>query len=112
MNISITGRHVEVTEAIKKHAEEKIARIKKYMHDVIDVHIILSVEKFRHKAEITVQGDGMRLHGENVTEDMYAAIDTVTSKIEAQARRHKEKLKTARVKGKDTTKGEEWPKQP
>ncbi|MBU2590933.1 MAG: ribosome-associated translation inhibitor RaiA [Nitrospinota bacterium] len=109
MNISITGRHVEVTEAIKQHAEDKVKRIKKYMHDVIDVHIILSVEKFRHKAEITVQGDGLTLHGEDVTDDMYASIDSVTSKVETQARKHKEKLKTARVKDKDTTNGEEQP---
>lgn len=107
MNIAITGRNIDITEAIKNRAEERVKRIKKYMHDVIDVHIILSVEKFRHKAEITVQGDGLKLHGENVTEDMYAAIDTVASKIEAQARKHKEKMKTARVKEKDSINSEE-----
>lgn len=107
MNIAITGRNIDITEAIKTHAEEKVARIEKYMHDIIDVHIILSVEKFRHKAEITVQGDGLNLHAEDVTEDMYAAIDSVTSKAEAQARKHKEKLKTARVKDKDMINSEE-----
>ena len=98
MQISITGRNIEVTEPLRNYSEEKVRRVKKYIHSLINVHIILTVEKFRQKAEITISADGIKIHGTEETEDMYSSIDKVMDKIEAQARKYKEKLQTSKNK--------------
>lgn len=91
MNITITGRHVEVTPALKKYATDKMERMDKYSSRIIDANIILTVEKYRHIAEITVLVGGTRINGKEATEDMYSSIDKVLEKVERQLRRHKEK---------------------
>lgn len=91
MQISITGRNVEITKPLKDYAEEKVKRVKKYIHTFTDIHVILTVEKFRQKAEVTVKAGGIKIHGAEETENMYSAIDKVMDKIEAQARKYKDK---------------------
>jgi putative sigma-54 modulation protein len=98
MQISVTGRNIELTEPLKNYAEEKVKRAKKYIHSIIDAHIILTVQKFRQIAEVTISGDGIKIHGEEESEDMYSSIDMVMDKIEAQARKHKEKIRRPKTK--------------
>lgn len=91
MQVSVTFRHVDATPALKSHAEEKVGRLKKYVHRPGDAHVILSVEKDRHIAEITWQADHESLFAKEVTGDLYAAIDMAVSKLAHQAQRLKQK---------------------
>jgi putative sigma-54 modulation protein len=88
---------MEISEAVKSYAEEKIKRIKKYLPDPIDVHVILEVEKIRHSAEITIVTNGITIYAEEETQDMYSAIDAVIDKIERQVKRYKDKIKRKKV---------------
>jgi len=92
MQITVTFRHMETSPAVKKYAEEKISRVKKYLPDVIDAHVILSVEKIRHHAEITIVTNGITIYAEDETSDMYAAIDAVIDKIERQVKKYRDKI--------------------
>lgn len=92
MQINITGRKIEVTEALKNHIEEKLSRIKKVYDYPFDVHIVLSVEKYRHEAEVTISANGVFVHSKEETGDMYQSIDKVITKIERQLRKQKEKI--------------------
>ena len=96
MQVSVTGRHVEVTQAMKQHVEDKIAKIKRHFDHVTDVHVILTVEKLEQKAEATVQISGAKLFADDVQEDMYAAIDNMVDKLDRQIIKHKEKAQSHR----------------
>jgi len=96
MQVSITGHHVEVTEAMKQHVEEKISKIKRHFDNVTDIHVILTVEKLEQKAEATVQISGAKLFADDVQEDMYAAIDNMVDKLDRQIIKHKEKTQSHR----------------
>ena len=96
MQVSVTGRHVEVTEAMKQHVEDKIAKIKRHFDHVTNVHVILTVEKLEQKAEATVQISGAKLFADDVQEDMYAAIDNMVDKLDRQIIKHKEKIQSHR----------------
>ena len=99
MNINVVFRHMETTEALKQYAIEKVSKIKKYIDAPIEVHVVLSVEKFRHIAEVTFSINGFVVKGQEETEDMYAAIDMVMDKIERQVRKYKDRLKNKRGAG-------------
>jgi putative sigma-54 modulation protein len=92
MQVSVTFRHMAPTDALKDFAQEKVARIEKYITTPTDAHVVLSVEKKSHRAEINMVANGVRLHGEEATEDMYASIDRAVSKIERQLVRYRNKL--------------------
>jgi len=96
MQVSVTGRHVEVTEAMKQHVEDKISKIKRHFDHVTDIHVILTVEKLEQKAEATVQISGAKLFADDVQEDMYAAIDNMVDKLDRQIIKHKEKTRSHR----------------
>ena len=91
MQVSITGHHVEVTDSLKQHVEEKISKLKRHFNNVTDVHVILTVEKLVQKAEATVQISGAKLFAEDHQEDMYVAIDHMVDKLDRQIIKHKEK---------------------
>ncbi|MBI5681760.1 MAG: ribosome-associated translation inhibitor RaiA [Deltaproteobacteria bacterium] len=93
MHTTVTFRHIESSDAIRRYAVQKSERVVKYLTEPIEVHWVLSVEKFRHIAAITITANGIAIKGEEQTEDMYAAIDLVMSKVEKQMRKYKEKLK-------------------
>ncbi len=93
MDITVTFRHLEPTDALRDYAQEKISRIKKYVGSPADVAVILSLEKHRHQAEITLSTNGFTVNAKEVTEDMYAAIDLAVDKLERQVKKHKEKIK-------------------
>ena len=93
MDISVTFRQLESTDALRDYAREKVSRIKKYVGTPADVAVVLSLEKHRHQAEITLNTNGITVNAKDVTEDMYAAIDLAVDKLERQVKKHKEKLK-------------------
>ena len=93
MQVSVTFKHLEPTDAIRSYAEEKVAKTKKYLDNPVDAKVVLSVEKFRHIAEINLMVNGIAISATEATEDMYSSIDNVMDKIERQLRRHKERIK-------------------
>ena len=97
MNLHLTGHHLEITPAIRGYAAEKFDKIKRHFDNVvIDLNVILSVEKLQQKAEATMHISGKNLFVECDDENLYAAIDMLVDKLERQVRRHKEKHFTRR----------------
>jgi putative sigma-54 modulation protein len=90
MNLTISGHHVDVTPAIREYVMNKLERITRHFDQVIDIGVILTVEKLRQKAEINLHLRGKDLHCEAVEEDLYAAIDLVLDKLDRQVVKHKE----------------------
>src|SRR5690348_17065712 len=91
MQILVTFRHVDPTPALKSYAEEKLERVKKYLRRPVDAHVILSVAKERHVAEITLQADHVTMFAQETTHDLYSAIDLAIDKLEHQAQKLHEK---------------------
>jgi len=91
MNLSICGRHLDVTPAIREYVMNKLARVLRHFDHVIDTQVMLSVEPLRHRAEITMRLSGKDIHCEAVDENLYAAIDLLADKIDRQVLKHKDK---------------------
>jgi putative sigma-54 modulation protein len=92
MQVSITGRHVELTDPLKEYVNDKLQHLKHSFDHVVDVHVVLSVEKFRQRCEINMQASGINIHARHETEDMYASIDGVVDKLNRQLKRYRSKL--------------------
>jgi putative sigma-54 modulation protein len=93
MNIIINGRHLEITPALKSYAEEKVAKFERYLSDISEAVVTLSIEKkYRHKAEVLLKVNGVLIQAEGVTGEIYASIDEVSEKLERQVKKYKEKL--------------------
>jgi putative sigma-54 modulation protein len=96
MQVSLSGHHVDITDSIRNYVNEKIQRLDRHFDQALDINIILTVEKLRHKAEATLHVSGNNLHADAVKEDMYAAIDGLIDKLDRQGKKHKEKIKSHR----------------
>ncbi len=92
MQMNLTGHHVEITPALRDYVHDKMERLERHFDNVTNVHVVLSVEKLRHKAECTFNISGGNLYADAIEEDMYAAIDALADKLDRQVKRHKEKL--------------------
>jgi putative sigma-54 modulation protein len=92
MQINLTGHHMDITPAIRSFVNEKFERLQRHFDQITNIHVILTVEKARHKAEATVHVNRGNLFAESEHEDMYAAIDTLIDKLDRQILKHKEKL--------------------
>lgn len=91
MNLNISGHHLEVTPAMREYVVTKLERVLKNFDNVIDTNVILSVEKLQQKCEVTVRIRGKDIHVAAQDNDMYAAIDALTDKLDRQMVKHKEK---------------------
>ncbi len=96
MQMSVTFRHMDATEALKDYAHEKVDRIRKYFPDPIKAHVVLGCDRgYSHHADVVITlHNGIVIAGEETTEDMYSSIDLVMAKIERQVRRYKEKIRS------------------
>lgn len=92
MQVSVTFRHMDPTDALREYAQEKLERLQKYLDGPFDVHVVLSTEKFVHIAEVTAQTRGASFAGTDRSEDMYASIDGAVDKVERQVVKYKEKV--------------------
>ena len=90
MNLTISGHHVDVTPAIREFVMNKLERVRRHFDHVIDVAVVLTVEKQRQKAEINLHLRGKDLHCEATDNDLYAAIDALIDKLDRQVVKHKE----------------------
>ena len=91
MNLNITGHHIDVTPAIRDYVTGKLDRVVRHFDHVTATHVILSVEKLKQKAEVTVHVRGKDIFVEAAEEDLYAAIDAMIDKLDRQVLKHKEK---------------------
>ena len=91
MNLNLSGHHVEITPAMRDYVSHKLNRITRHFDHVINVSVILSVEKLRHKAEANVHVSGKDICLESHGDDMYAAIDELADRLDRQIIKYKEK---------------------
>ncbi|UCC66158.1 MAG: ribosome-associated translation inhibitor RaiA [Deltaproteobacteria bacterium] len=100
MQINMTFRHLEPSPSLKDYVGGKLQKVKKYLHEPIEAHVVLSAEKFRYTAEVSIMADtGILINGVESTEDTHAAIDKVVDKIERQIKKQLGKLKRPKAKG-------------
>lgn len=97
MNITITGHHLDVTDALRAYVTEKVERISGHYDKINKVSVTLSVEKYHQKAEATLHVTGNDIHADSVQEDMYAAIDDMADKLDRQVRHYKRKATDHRL---------------
>ena len=96
MQLSVTFRHMDSTDALRDYAREKVERIRKYFPDPIKAHVVLVCDRgYNHTADVMITlHNGLVIKGVETTEDMYSSIDLVMAKIERQVRRYKEKIRS------------------
>ena len=91
MELEFTFRNIESTEAIRAWALKRFAKVEKHLPEPASAHVTLTVDKHRHRADLTVHAMGEVLHASDETDDMYATLDGVMVKIEHAAQKQKEK---------------------
>ena len=91
MNLQLTGHHLDITPAIRTYVTTKLGRITRHFDHVIDVNVVLSVDKLEQKIEANVHVPGGDIFCESTQQDMYAAIDVLVDKLDRQIIKHKEK---------------------
>lgn len=94
MQVNITFRHLEPTEALKSHATDKVEHVQRYIDRPSGAHVVLYLENLLHHADITLKAGPFLVRGQAKSADMYASIDQAADKIERQLKKHKEKLKS------------------
>jgi putative sigma-54 modulation protein len=92
MNIIVTGRHLEITPALKNYVEKKVKRINRYLSNISEAVVTISVQKYRHKVEVLLKVNGVLIQAEGVTSEVYSSIDEVSEKLGRQIKKYKEKL--------------------
>ncbi len=100
MQTSVTFKNLDSSEHLKNYVSDKLDRFDRLMDNPAGANVVLRVEKFRHIAEININGDRMTINGKEETEDMYSAIDMVLDKLEKQIKKGKEKTRERRSKAK------------
>jgi putative sigma-54 modulation protein len=97
MNLTISGHHLEVTSAIREYVQSKLERVTRHFDQVIDIAVILTVDNLkekekRQKAEINLRMSGKTVYVESLSQDLYAAIDTLVDKLDRQVMKYKDKV--------------------
>lgn len=91
MQVNVTFRQMEHSDALKQYAEEKIEKLKKLLKPPVDARVTFSVEKYSHIADVAINAGGISINASEKSEDMYSSFDLAYSKIERQIRKYKEK---------------------
>jgi putative sigma-54 modulation protein len=99
MNLNLTGNHLPITNAIREYIVVKLGRVTRHFDHVIDVNVVLSVDKLRQKIEANLHTRGKDIHVEAIDPDMYAAIDALADKLDRQVLKYKEKQSVHRHDG-------------
>jgi len=97
MQVSVTFRQLEPSEALRTYVTDRLKKFKRHLEGPLEAHVVLGLEKFRHLADVSINSNGRMIKGREENVDMYAAIDLVMDKIDMQLRKHREKLRE--VKG-------------
>jgi putative sigma-54 modulation protein len=107
MNLNLSGHHLEITPAIREHVLSKLGKVTRHFDNVIDVNVILSVEKLKQKAEANVHLSGKTIFVECEDANLYVAIDELAEKLDRQVLKHKEKHAARRHDGTGAPSAEE-----
>ena len=91
MNLNLTGRHLEITPAIREHVLAKLDKVKRHFDNVIDINVILSVDKLKQMAEASVHVSGKTIFAETEDSNLYVAIDSLVDSLDRQILKNKEK---------------------
>jgi putative sigma-54 modulation protein len=86
MNVSITFRHMDASEAIKKHTAAKLGKLQKFLRQPMTAKVTISVEKLKHVAEARISSGGAHLEAKESSDDMYTSIDRMIEKLDRQIR--------------------------
>ncbi len=92
MRLDIRGKNLEITDALKDYTTKRLSKLEKYIDDVKEAQVALSVEGDGHKVEVTIPLNGVLLRGEEASDDMYSSIDLVVEKLEKQIEKYKTRL--------------------
>lgn len=92
MNLTITGRHMDLTDALKAYVDNGLRKLRTHFDKMIDVIVVLSVEKHRQQCEINLHANGVRIHARESTADMYASVDACLTKLDKQIRKFKDRI--------------------
>ena len=98
MEIDISGRHFQVTEALRDYSVEKVKKLDKYSLKIETIHVVFEVQKFHHISEITVHGKNLRLTAKETSTDMYTAFDQSFGNIQLQLRRQHDRVKDHKIR--------------
>ncbi len=103
MQTSVTFKNLDPSDPLKSYVQDKLDRFDRLLDNPAEANVVLSVEKFRHIAEINISGDRLTIYGKEETNDMYSAIDMVLDKLEKQIKKNKQKVRERRItlKGKN-----------
>ena len=96
MQISVTFRQIEPSEALKNYVTDRLNKFKRYVDGPVEAHVVLGLEKFRHLADVTIDSNGRIIKGKEENTDMYAAIDLVMDKIDMQLKKFRDKMRSAK----------------
>ncbi len=92
MNITVTGRHMEMTDALKAYIQTGLEKVESHFDNAFDADVILDVEKHRHIAEINLLANGVRINSKEASADMYGSVDAALAKLEKQIRKYKDRI--------------------
>ena len=96
--VNVTFRHVEPTAAIRQYAERKLSHLSKFLRRACEVHLILSVDKYRQSGEVTFKSGDFVVVAEEQTKDLYSVIDLLADNVAGQLKKHREKTAAKRVR--------------
>ena len=105
MQTSVTFKNLDSSDHLKSYVGDKLDRLDKYLDNPAEANVVLTVEKFRHIAEINIAGDRLSINGKEETNDMYSAIDMVLDKLEKQIKKNKQKIRERRTSGINNAEG-------
>ena len=94
MQLDITGHHIDVTPLINDYIKDKVTRLKRHFDEVLNIHVILEVQKQSNKAEASIFVSGNHIFAVGDGHDMYAAIDSLADKLDRQILKHKERIRS------------------
>ncbi len=97
MQISVTFRQLEPSEALKSYVSDRLKKFKRYLEGPLEAHVVLGLEKFRNLADITIYSNGRVIKGREENSDMYAAIDLVMDKIDMQLKKHRDRIREVKA---------------
>jgi len=99
MQFSVTARNLEITPALRTYTEEKLSRLTRYLENIVTIHVVLSVNKHRQTAEVTLRVRDLTIRAEEEGDDLYSSIDLVAEKLERQILRYKERIMAHAARG-------------
>lgn len=103
MNVSFAFKNFEASDHLKKYARRRMEKLGRFFGKAagLDVDVVMTVDKYRHRCEVNIGGEGLNINAAETAQDMYAAIDLVTDKLESQIKRKVSRVKEQRRKARD-----------